>query len=277
MRGEFDPILVEARTALLDALDALASQRDSIVLIGAQAVYLRTGKLSTALAEMTKDADLAIDPRHLSDDPRLEIAMAKAGFFRPDKHNPGTWSSLSGVPVDLLVPKLLSGSGGRRAGRIPNHGKNATRKTEGIEACVIDRDLMHVGSLNPSDERNLTVHVAGPAALLVAKIYKISDRVNDTERLHDKDAHDCYRLLQSVQTNELAERFELLLNNEVSADVTRAAISRLETLFADSTDALGSKMAGRAEEGVGDPTQVALSTTLLSADLINELKTRGVR
>lgn len=277
MRGEIDPILVEARTALLDALDALSNHRDSIVLIGAQAVYLRTGKLSTALAEMTKDADLAIDPRHLSNDPRLEIAMAEEGFFRPDKHNPGTWSSLSGVPVDLLVPKLLSGSGGRRAGRIPNHDKNARRKREGIEACVIDRDLMHVGSLNPFDERSLTVNVAGPAALLVAKVYKIADRVNDNERLHDKDAHDCYRLLQSTQTAELAQRFELLLNDDVSAEVTHNAIGHLETLFADSTNALGSRMAGRAEEGVGEPSQVALSTTLLSMALINELESGGAR
>lgn len=45
MRGEIDPILVEARTALLDALDALLSHRDSIVLIGAQAVYLRSGSV----------------------------------------------------------------------------------------------------------------------------------------------------------------------------------------------------------------------------------------
>jgi hypothetical protein len=34
---------IEARRTLLDALDALESHRDSLVLIGAQAVYLHTG------------------------------------------------------------------------------------------------------------------------------------------------------------------------------------------------------------------------------------------
>ena len=39
---------IEARRTLLDAFDALQSHRDSLVLIGAQAVYLHTG--STGLS-----------------------------------------------------------------------------------------------------------------------------------------------------------------------------------------------------------------------------------
>jgi hypothetical protein len=62
-------LLVAARAALLDALDALAEQRDALVLIGAQAVYLHTGGADIALAEATKDSDLAVDPRALVDDP----------------------------------------------------------------------------------------------------------------------------------------------------------------------------------------------------------------
>ena len=34
----------------------------SVILIGAQAIYLRTGNATFALAEATKDSDLAIDP-----------------------------------------------------------------------------------------------------------------------------------------------------------------------------------------------------------------------
>jgi len=55
-------LLVRARSALLDAIDALAEQKNSVVLIGAQAVYLHAGGLNIALAEATKDADLALDP-----------------------------------------------------------------------------------------------------------------------------------------------------------------------------------------------------------------------
>ncbi|HEY5178874.1 MAG TPA: hypothetical protein VIJ07_03725, partial [Dermatophilaceae bacterium] len=69
MSGDAD-ILVQARSALLDALDALEDHRDSVVVIGAQAIYLHTGSAQVALAEATKDSDLALDVRSLGDDPR---------------------------------------------------------------------------------------------------------------------------------------------------------------------------------------------------------------
>lgn len=113
-------VLVAARSALLDALDALADQRAALVLIGAQAIYLHTGGASVALAEATKDSDLTVDPRALNDAPRLEDAMQRAGFRRnPIDPQPGSWVSPRGIPVDLMVPALLSGGGGRRGGRIP--------------------------------------------------------------------------------------------------------------------------------------------------------------
>ena len=40
--GDAD-LLVAARSALLDALKALVEQRDALILIGAQAIYLHTG------------------------------------------------------------------------------------------------------------------------------------------------------------------------------------------------------------------------------------------
>lgn len=58
-----DDILVSARAALLDALDALGLHAGNIVVIGAQAIYLRTGDLDLALAPFTKDADLAGEKR----------------------------------------------------------------------------------------------------------------------------------------------------------------------------------------------------------------------
>jgi hypothetical protein len=62
-------LLVAARSALLDALDA---HREALVLIGAQAIYLHTGAAIVALAEATKDSDLAVDPRQLKDEPLLD-------------------------------------------------------------------------------------------------------------------------------------------------------------------------------------------------------------
>jgi hypothetical protein len=78
-----DNLIVEARAALLDAVAALEVHKDSVILIGAQAIYLRTGNATFALAEATKDSDLAIDPRKLGEDPRLEEAMTDAGFIQP--------------------------------------------------------------------------------------------------------------------------------------------------------------------------------------------------
>ena len=70
-----DDDMVAARTALLDALDALESHLDALILVGAQAIYLWTGGADLALAESTDDSDLAIDHRLLGDDPLLEKAI----------------------------------------------------------------------------------------------------------------------------------------------------------------------------------------------------------
>lgn len=124
--GGADDLLVQSRSALLDALDALGAHRESVVVIGAQAVYLRTAGAPVAVAEATKDSDLAIDPRSLADEPLIESAMASAGFKPdPEKGQPGAWVNAAGVPVDLMVPERLAGGGGKsaRGARIPPHDK----------------------------------------------------------------------------------------------------------------------------------------------------------
>ena len=67
--GEADDLFVRSRAALLAAIEALHEHRKSVIVIGAQAVYLRTSETQVAIAEATKDSDLALDPRSLSDDP----------------------------------------------------------------------------------------------------------------------------------------------------------------------------------------------------------------
>jgi hypothetical protein len=114
-RGDAD-LLVAARRALLDAL---AAHREALVVIGAQAIYLHTGDADVALAEATKDSDLAVDPRELLDVPRIEEAMIAAKFHRDlVRPQPGRWLSAGGIPVDLMVPEALAGEGGRRGARM---------------------------------------------------------------------------------------------------------------------------------------------------------------
>jgi hypothetical protein len=79
-RRDIDPIYVEARRVLLDALTALAPQGAAVILAGAQAVYMRTGEADIAVAPYTTDGDLTLNPSLLVDEPALETAMRSAGF-----------------------------------------------------------------------------------------------------------------------------------------------------------------------------------------------------
>lgn len=272
--GDNEPtdLLVRARSALIDAVVALDEQRDAVIVIGAQAVYLRTGKMDVALAETTKDSDIALDPRALVDDPRVETAMRAAGFFPSAQGQPGSWVTPGGIPVDLMVPEALAGPGGpsTRGARLPPHDKRSMRRARGLEAVLIDNEEMEIQSLDPADGRHVRVRVAGPSALLVAKVHKISERTGTPRRLNDKDAHDIYRLLRAFETASLSDAFAILLRDDSCGEVTREAIVHLEELFA-RPDSLGATMAGRAEEGVGDPELVAASVSLLSMELVRSL------
>src|SRR5687768_12099430 len=86
-----DELYVTARRVLLDALDALGPHREAIVLVGAQAVYLRVGEADLAVAPFTTDGDLAIDPDVLAEIPPLEQALMQAGFFPKTKDSIGVW------------------------------------------------------------------------------------------------------------------------------------------------------------------------------------------
>lgn len=268
-------LLVQARSALLDAVDALREHRDAIVVVGAQAIYLHTGRTDIALAEATKDSDLALDTRHLGDDPRIEQAMTAAGFIQDvTTGQPGAWLNPAGVPVDLMVPEALAGAPGsqRRGARISPHSKTAARRAIGLEAAVVDHAPMRVAALGLRDGRHCTVEVAGPAALLVAKLHKLGERRASPRRLEDKDAHDIYRLFVAVPTGDLAATMVHLLADPLAGAVTDQAMAYLREMFAAGPDALGSVMAGRAELGVGEPETVAASVALLAADLLLALE-----
>ena len=267
-----DNLLIQARSALLDALDALDQHRDSLIVIGVQAVYLRSGAALVALAESTKDSDLALNPRNLKNDPHLEDAMSQAGFYLNVNGQPGAWVNADGIPVDLMVSYSLSNRTNTkgRSPRLPPHDKMAMRVAVGLEGCVVDNGLMTIPSLEENDERQLAALVAGPAALIVAKIHKIHERLGSPDRLQNKDAHDFYRLLIAHETEDLVDAFSGLLANPISTETTEHATEWMRELFASPT-ATGSVMAGKAEEGIGNPTQVAVATSILVEDLLTEL------
>ena len=245
MSGELSQEYVVARRTLLDALGALGSQCEAVVLVGAQAIYVHTGDAGLAVAEHTTDSDLALNPAKLSEDPELTEAMSAAGFYREENNNGpvvGIWSSLreiDGVParvsVDLLVPSALGG-GGSRAARLKGHVTGSAIKVAGIEGCLIDCKPQVLGSLESEDSRSFEIMVAGPSSLLVSKAIKLWEREEDVtkgrrDRRSNKDALDVLRILRAIGAAELAEGLELLLRDELSAEVTKQALSCMPALF----------------------------------------------
>lgn len=266
-------LLVQTRGALLDALEALHAHRDAVVLVGAQAIYLHTGAAVVALAEATKDTDLALDTRILRQDPQIETAMRAAGFHLNLTGNPGAWLTQAGIPVDLMVPEALAGTAPKntRGMRRPPHAINAVRRAVGLEAAVVDHAPMSIAALAAGDNRRYTANVAGPSALLVAKLHKLGERMSNPRRLEDKDAHDVYRLFVAVPTGELAVKLTGLVTDPLAGAVTTQALSYLREMFAAGPEAIGSTMAGRAEEGLGDPDVVASSVAALAQDLMSAM------
>ena len=65
----------------------------------------------------------------------------------------------------------------------------------------------------------------------------------------------------------------MLLNDPLSRTATSYALEQLDVLFAQGPGSLGSTMAGRAEEGIGDPATVALAVSLLATDILAEMRT----
>ncbi len=236
------PLMVEARRALLDALTALAAHRRSLILVGAQAVYLRTANVDLSFSvSYTTDADLVVDPATLSDVPLLAEAMQSAGFELTQPDRPGIWGQWTVVdgrdvlvPVDLIVPEALAGPG-RRGARLGPHGKRVAGRAVGLEATLVDHSPTTIESFDPEDTRLATVEVAGTTALLVSKLHKIGERAAAADvrpdRLLVKDGADTYRLMLNLDALTAVDRFEALLRDPVAGESTRTAMLYLDQLF----------------------------------------------
>jgi hypothetical protein len=232
-----DPLYVAARQILLDALQALHPHLHAVVVVGAHAVYLRTGDAGIAIAPFTTDADLALEPKILADRPELERLLHAAGFER-EENKPGAWiatTTIHGrevlVPVDLMVPSAAAPRGSRRAVDLPGHDRMATRRATGLEAALVDNDVHVISALDLRDDRTIEVRVAGPTALIVAKLHKLHDRKDDQKRLFDKDAGDVYRLMQATSSVLFVSTIRSLLDDPLAGGSTRASLAYLDELF----------------------------------------------
>lgn len=198
----------------------------------------------------------------------------KAGGFHLDSTHPqpGSWISRDGYPVDLLLPEAVSGRSGKgRTGRIAPHDKMSARRVLGIEGALVDYSEMRIVALTADDARAHTLKVAGPAALLVAKQYKIFDRLAQPARQRPRDSHDVYRLLREVEPEVFAAGFELMLGDELSAAVARDAIEHLETLFGEPGRPGAQQAAEAVAPLVEQPEIIATRCAALAREVLSAL------
>ena len=113
--------------------------------------------------------------------------------------------------------------------------------------------------------------MAGPASLLVSKLHKLAERLDEPGRLKDKDALDVLRILRAVPTADLAERLRRLQTDSRAAAVTAEAIGQLQALFG-TPDAPGSGFAARALEALDPADTIKASCAALCQDLLSVLK-----
>ena len=266
-----DDRYVQARSGLLDALGALGPLRAATVLVGAQAVYEHTREQDRefGVAPFTYDADVALHPELLADDPRILDAMASAGFSLTGQ--PGLYKNAQGIQVDLLVPERLGGRRGRGAG-LGVHGNRAARQVRGLEGALVSNSIFTIAALSPQDDRTYEIRVAGPASLVVAKVHKIVERIGARRREDDldKDAFDVFRLLRAVDTAPLVEEFAALLASDVSRAVTEEALAHVPQLFA-SADGAGTALVARHLAGLEPEETTREAVAALARDLLENV------
>ncbi|MGH9161575.1 MAG: hypothetical protein ACRD2X_16530 [Vicinamibacteraceae bacterium] len=143
----------------------------------------------------------------------------------------------------------------------------------GSEAPLVDHAPTRLQVLDPDDRRVFEVRVAGPSALLVAKVHKLPDRSAErgATRLKDKNALDVLRLLRAIPVEVLARGLGELFGSPIAREVTAEACEQLRVLFG-TTVALGIAMAVRATERLEDPAVVAESCVALSDELLDALR-----
>jgi hypothetical protein len=265
---------VVARRALMGTLETLQPHLDSLILVGAQAVYLKSNHIELPLAPATSDADIAFDTRSLEVSPEIGKPLREAGYSPNETaKNPGHWINAEGVPLDLFQPRILSNRGAQsRSANLGPHGQDLLRIIDGLNSALVDNSVLTINSFETQDIRSFEIKVAGPAALIIAKTAKISDRLRGSDhRLISKDAHDIYRLLLATQTVTLSQLFQEFLSNPISSAEAKAALNAFAQLFAKSQDASGNKLVADAAKGVDNADLLKASAWALASDLVDQL------
>lgn len=198
-----------SRRAIINVVDVLAAHAESLTLVGAHAVLLRTMHLDVPQMP-TGDGDLGVTPGLVGDLPSIEALLADAGYEHRTTARPGLWGRTpceepGGTrsfreKIDLLAPHGLSGTASRTKRGVPSlqsaHGKHAVGNALGLELAAFNRSLVVITDF--ADPRLTTeIHVAETPALILAKGSKIGERLQEPRKgpVRDKDLGDLWRLM----------------------------------------------------------------------------------
>ncbi len=223
-----------SRRAIINVVEVLAAHAESLTLVGAHAVLLRTMELDVPRMP-TGDGDLGVTPGLVGDLPSIEGLLAAAGYEHRTTARPGLWGrepydEPDGTrsyreKIDLLAPHGLSGTASRTKRGVPAlqsaHGKLAVGNALGLELAAFNRSRLTITDF--ADPRLSTeIFVAEVPALILAKGSKVGERLRERRRgsVRDKDLGDLWRLMavaDPVETRRVIA--ECLGHPTVGADV----------------------------------------------------------
>jgi hypothetical protein len=226
-----------SRRAIINVVEVLAAHAESLTLVGAHAVLLRTMDLDVPRMP-TGDGDLGVTPGLVGEVPSIETLLADAGYENRTTARPGLWGrepydEPDGTrsyreKIDLLAPHGLSGMGSRGKRSVPAlqsaHGKLAVGNALGLELAAFNRSRLTITDF--TDPRlSAKIFVAEIPALILAKGSKVGERLREPRKgpVRDKDLGDLWRLMAVADPAETTRVIEEFLNHaDVGLDVRQS-------------------------------------------------------
>lgn len=256
-----------SRRAIINVIEVLAAHAESLTLVGAHAVILRTKDLDVPTMP-TGDGDLGVTPGLVGDVPSIEALLADAGYEHRTTARPGLWGrepfdEPDGArsfreKIDLLAPHGLSGTISRTKRGVPAlrsaHGKLAVGNVLGLELAAFNRSIVTITDF--VDPRLwVDVHVAEIPALILAKGSKVGERLREPRKgpVRDKDLGDLWRLMTVADPLDTSDVIvEFLGHPEIGVDVRRS----VEWTAAVLRDPVSAERAKSAFDTFVDPAEV---------------------
>lgn len=256
-----------SRRAIINVVGVLAAHAESLTLVGAHAVLLRTADLDVPRMP-TGDGDLGVTPGLVSELPSIEALLADAGYEHRTTARPGLWGRESydesdgtrsfREKIDLVAPHGLSRTASRSKRGVPvlqpAHGKLSVGNALGLELAAFNRSLVTFADF--ADARLSTeIHVAEIPALILAKGSKIGERLREPRKgpVRDKDLGDLWRLMAVADPAETARVIgEFLDHSEVGISVRQS----VEWTAGVLTDPVSSERAKSTFDTFVDPAEI---------------------